>query len=83
MKDEDIKKIVEIKYHKPSMKETIMCSICQSDFENNDKIKKLNPCHHMYHSDCINHWLKNEKTCPICKQVIQVWSKGGGHACTS
>jgi len=28
MKDEDINKITEIKYHKPSMKETTMCSIC-------------------------------------------------------
>ncbi|EAS04868.4 zinc finger, C3HC4 type (RING finger) protein (macronuclear) [Tetrahymena thermophila SB210] len=73
MKPEDINKIKEIRYDKLRMKDqSALCSICQCDFENNEKVKELNPCKHFYHPDCINQWLKNEKNCPVCKQFIQV-----------
>ncbi|KAL4483958.1 hypothetical protein ABPG72_013964 [Tetrahymena utriculariae] len=73
MKPEDINKIKEVRFDKLRMKDqSTLCSICQCDFENNEKLKELNPCKHFYHPDCINQWLKNEKNCPVCKQFIQV-----------
>jgi len=33
------------------------CQICLSGFSEGDNIKTL-PCVHMYHTDCIDKWLK-------------------------
>ena len=42
------------------------CVICMEDFKNGDKSTNL-PCLHMFHTDCIQNWLKKQNTCPICK----------------
>lgn len=38
--------------------------------EYGEKIKKLPPCSHCYHSKCIKTWLLREKTCPLCKVEV-------------
>lgn len=45
------------------------CSICLEKYKVNDKIMDLN-CRHSFHKDCINHWLKNNNTCPQCRENI-------------
>ena len=42
------------------------CVICMEDFKNGDKSTNL-PCLHMFHTNCIQSWLKTQNTCPICK----------------
>ena len=42
------------------------CVICMEDFKNGDKSTNL-PCLHMFHTNCIQSWLKKQNTCPICK----------------
>jgi hypothetical protein len=46
-----------------------LCSICYDDFKINDKVRKL-PCMHLYHSNCIDKWLKNSKKCPLCQKEV-------------
>jgi len=67
--NEEIKKIPKHKYHKLGKDE--QCSICFSDFNNGDKLRKL-ACSHHYHSKCIKQWLTNVKSCPICKSETLV-----------
>ena len=45
------------------------CSICLEDY--NEDIKTLDTCNHMYHTDCINQWLNNHITCPLCRNITQ------------
>ena len=42
------------------------CVICMEDFKKGDKSTNL-PCLHMFHTNCIQSWLKKQNTCPICK----------------
>ena len=42
------------------------CVICMEDFKNGDTTTNL-PCMHMFHTNCIQGWLKTQNTCPICK----------------
>ena len=42
------------------------CIICLEDFKNGDKATVL-PCIHLFHTSCIQNWLKTQNTCPICK----------------
>ncbi|XP_042335402.1 E3 ubiquitin-protein ligase ZNRF4-like [Sceloporus undulatus] len=51
------------------------CVICMAEYEAGDQLKIL-PCGHAYHNTCINTWLlvqpRTGKSCPICKQKINV-----------
>ena len=42
------------------------CVICLEDFKNGDKATVL-PCIHLFHTNCIQSWLKTQDCCPICK----------------
>lgn len=47
-----------------------LCSICQSNFENNKKITIL-PCDHYFHNECIGPWFKEyHHICPICRKDV-------------
>ena len=46
------------------------CPICYIDYEPADKLKLL-PCQHMYHSPCIDEWLKKKAKCPMCNHKIK------------
>ena len=45
------------------------CAICLSDFEVGEKKSTL-PCMHSFHYNCIEKWIKEKKSCPICKFEI-------------
>lgn len=40
------------------------CAICLIQYESAVKLK----CGHIFHAKCISEWLKNTKTCPMCRQ---------------
>ena len=43
--------------------------MCIDDFEVNDELRVL-PCNHMFHKACIDPWLLERYTCPLCKRNI-------------
>jgi hypothetical protein len=47
----------------------VSCAICLDDLKTGDMVKSL-PCHHKFHSKCINSWLKQKLKCPLCKERI-------------
>ena len=49
------------------------CIICLYEFNIGDKIAAL-PCLHVFHFDCIKHWLENELSCPVCKLEVTLTS---------
>ena len=46
------------------------CSICHSAFSNNDICRKINACQHSFHQSCIDSWLNQHNTCPLCRTSI-------------
>ncbi|XP_005937022.1 E3 ubiquitin-protein ligase arkadia-A [Haplochromis burtoni] len=42
------------------------CQICFCDYSDGEKLRIL-PCFHDYHVQCIDRWLKDNTTCPICR----------------
>ncbi|XP_026028149.1 E3 ubiquitin ligase BIG BROTHER-related-like isoform X1 [Astatotilapia calliptera] len=42
------------------------CQICVCDYSDGEKLRIL-PCFHDYHVHCIDQWLKDNPTCPICR----------------
>jgi len=48
------------------------CSICLEDYNDNPRkdIRIINPCHHKFHKECIDSWLKEHSNCPNCKSEV-------------
>lgn len=42
------------------------CAICIKDFNIGEEVRKL-PCKHIFHSPCIDEWLRRCTDCPLCK----------------
>jgi len=51
----------------PDQTEASTCLICQCEFTEGEEIKKL-PCNHEYHKSCVDPWLIDNDSCPLCTQ---------------
>uniref|UniRef100_A0A1I7V1L7 RING-type domain-containing protein n=2 Tax=Caenorhabditis tropicalis TaxID=1561998 RepID=A0A1I7V1L7_9PELO len=45
------------------------CAVCLEPYQLHDIIRTL-PCKHVYHKSCIDPWLLEHRTCPMCKNDI-------------
>ncbi|XP_014668282.1 PREDICTED: RING finger protein 150-like [Priapulus caudatus] len=45
------------------------CAVCIENFRAGDVIRIL-PCKHIFHKSCIDPWLLDQRTCPMCKLDI-------------
>ena len=45
------------------------CRICLSDYVDGEELLVL-PCLHNFHSSCVQHWLQQNPTCPMCRTGI-------------
>lgn len=45
------------------------CSICLEEFKSGDK-RKIMPCLHGFHENCLDQWLHTNGSCPICKHRL-------------
>ena len=47
------------------------CLVCIGAYEEGEQVLTL-PCFHRYHSVCIEQWLREQTTCPVClKNVLE------------
>ncbi|MBN3285796.1 RNF6 ligase, partial [Polyodon spathula] len=45
------------------------CSVCINEYAAGNKLRRL-PCTHEFHIHCIDRWLSENSTCPICRQPV-------------
>ena len=45
------------------------CAICIDQLRDGDEIREL-WCNHFFHVDCIDPWLLNKQSCPLCKDDV-------------
>jgi len=46
------------------------CVVCICEWEPDQKVRVL-PCKHEFHAKCVDRWLKEDRTCPICRYEIK------------
>ncbi|XVE70300.1 hypothetical protein DITRI_Ditri10aG0061300 [Diplodiscus trichospermus] len=46
------------------------CSVCLGEYQSEDKLQQIPACGHTFHMDCIDHWLANHTTCPLCRLSV-------------
>jgi len=54
-----------------SLSNQTMCSICLSEFEEQEEIIKLPVCNHCFHNNCLKTWLETHVECPYCRSNIK------------
>lgn len=68
-----IDSIAIIKYKKDEgLVEEADCSICLSEFRDDESLRLLPKCSHAFHIACIDTWLRSHKNCPLCRAPIVV-----------
>ncbi|CAH8392415.1 unnamed protein product [Eruca vesicaria subsp. sativa] len=43
------------------------CAICLNEFEDDETLRLLPKCDHVFHPHCIGAWLEGHVTCPVCR----------------
>ncbi|GLT91233.1 hypothetical protein SLE2022_091310 [Rubroshorea leprosula] len=51
------------------------CSICLVEFGDDDMLRLLTTCYHVFHQECIDLWLESHKTCPVCRKDLELSEK--------
>ncbi|KAJ1560398.1 hypothetical protein HK096_008886, partial [Nowakowskiella sp. JEL0078] len=67
--EEMINALSKVQINEEIIKQSADCSICQDSFSEGSSVIEL-PCHHIFHPVCIEHWLKTNGTCPMCRFSI-------------
>ncbi|CAA0809430.1 E3 ubiquitin-protein ligase SDIR1 [Striga hermonthica] len=59
-----------------SSDDELTCSVCLEQVNAGELIRSL-PCLHQFHVTCIDPWLRQQGTCPVCKfRAGSQWSEG-------
>ncbi|WCJ24019.1 RING/U-box superfamily protein [Euphorbia peplus] len=46
------------------------CAVCLNEFQEDEKLRIIPNCSHVFHIDCIDIWLQNNANCPLCRNSI-------------
>ncbi|KAL5709541.1 RING-type E3 ubiquitin transferase [Ranunculus cassubicifolius] len=52
--------------NKKSSEDELTCSVCLEQVSVGEVLRSL-PCLHQFHANCIDPWLRQQGTCPVCK----------------
>ncbi|OAY56325.1 probable E3 ubiquitin-protein ligase RHA4A [Manihot esculenta] len=61
------------------------CCVCLGEFEIKEELLQIPSCKHVFHIECIHHWLHSNSTCPLCRSFVIPTTKldnlaqSGGH----
>jgi Ring finger domain len=47
------------------------CSICQDDLKEGDRIRTLRQCQHLFHAACLDPWITQHGSCPMCRTKLE------------
>ncbi|KAE8677719.1 putative excision repair cross-complementing 1 ercc1 [Hibiscus syriacus] len=56
----------EVKDHKIG-KGALECAVCLNEFEDDETLRLIPKCDHVFHPECIDSWLASHTTCPVCR----------------
>ncbi|KAK1423693.1 hypothetical protein QVD17_19001 [Tagetes erecta] len=55
-----------VKSHKIG-KGSLECAVCLNEYEDEETLRLIPKCDHVFHPECIDAWFENHVTCPVCR----------------
>lgn len=50
------------------------CAICYNNIIEDNKVNNkeymITPCHHIFHTECLKHWMNIKMECPVCRTSL-------------
>jgi hypothetical protein len=50
--------------------DTTDCAVCLGEFQEEERVRLLPSCLHVFHADCVDTWLQGNANCPLCRAAI-------------
>ncbi|XP_062201903.1 RING-H2 finger protein ATL64-like [Phragmites australis] len=47
--------------------DTARCAVCLVDYADGDELRLMPDCRHSFHQRCVDQWLRQRPTCPVCR----------------
>ncbi|XP_051129712.1 probable E3 ubiquitin-protein ligase RHA4A isoform X2 [Andrographis paniculata] len=69
MKDVKIK-LCAVLFDEYMKRQDTQCCVCLGEYEEKEEVVQVPSCKHIFHMDCIHHWLQNNSTCPLCRAPV-------------
>lgn len=60
----------EVKDHQIG-KGALECAVCLNEFEDDETLRLIPKCDHVFHPECIDAWLQSHDTCPVCRADLK------------
>ncbi|KAG8071901.1 hypothetical protein GUJ93_ZPchr0006g43148 [Zizania palustris] len=57
------------------------CAICLAEFEDDQDVRALPQCGHVFHASCVDTWLRDHSSCPSCRRVLVAEKMPPGERC--
>ncbi|KAG7573652.1 Zinc finger RING-type [Arabidopsis suecica] len=54
----------------------VECAVCLCEFEDDETLRLMPPCCHVFHVDCVDVWLSEHSTCPLCRADLVLSQQG-------
>ncbi|KAL8047438.1 hypothetical protein ABFS82_07G000800 [Erythranthe guttata] len=70
MKTEQKNKLCTVLFDEYMKTRDSSCCVCLGEFEVKEELLQVGTCNHIFHIDCIRHWLHNNSTCPLCRSPV-------------
>ncbi|XP_019416298.1 PREDICTED: RING-H2 finger protein ATL5-like [Lupinus angustifolius] len=51
--------------------DVVECSVCLGTIVEDETIRVLPNCKHVFHIDCVDKWFASNSTCPVCRAVVE------------
>ncbi|KAL3499201.1 hypothetical protein ACH5RR_038294 [Cinchona calisaya] len=72
-------KLPVILFDEHSKARQTLCCVCLGEFEVKEELHQLPSCKHVFHIDCIRHWLHSNSTCPLCRCCVVISTKSNSN----
>ncbi|KAL9319391.1 hypothetical protein ACSQ67_015908 [Phaseolus vulgaris] len=75
--EEAVIRLIPVIHYKPEDGDTNSgdCAVCLSEFQQDEKLRVIPNCGHVFHIDCIDVWLQKNTHCPLCRRIVSLTSQ--------